>query len=129
MARTPELKSFLVADTVLQEKGTGKWSVIGIFDRISARAFPLLYHSVGLFITVADAEGSYDVRVDFLDSADRRIATFGGMRLDGADPTRMVSFGLQTHNVAIPREGRYHFALYFGQDLVGMMPIDVVKVQ
>ena len=126
MSRTPELKSFLVADRVLQEKGTEKWSIIGVFDRIWGRQFPKVHGSLGLFIKVADVEGTHKIRIEFRDSDDRCLATFEGISVSVEGPPRLIAFGIQTNHLPLPRAGKYHFALYFGEQVIAMIPIEAV---
>lgn len=112
----PHVHSFLLADQVFQQT-TGKWCVIGEFNRILAKQYPTLLHSLGLFVKLTDAEGEYEVRAEFRDSKDRVLAIFGGLHL--AVPSRLASapIGIQTHNLAIPSPGVYFIRLYFnGQE-------------
>ena len=44
MPRPPIVKSFLMADSVIHDRITGKWSIIGIFDRVMASRYPT-FHS------------------------------------------------------------------------------------
>ena len=126
MSRTPELKSFLVADRVMQEKGTDKWSIIGVFDRIWGRQFPMIHASLGLFVKVADVEGTHPIRIEFRDSEDRVLATFKGMEVSIQGAPQLVAFGIQTHSLPLPNAGKYHFMLYFGDQLVAIIPIEAV---
>lgn len=51
----PEVISFIIADMVIQEKATNKWSAVGIFDRVFSKNFPFVHPSLGLYIKLADA--------------------------------------------------------------------------
>ena len=104
--RTPELKSFLVADRVIQEKGTDKWSVIGVFDRIWGSKFPLVHPSLGIFVKVADVEGDHPVVIDLRDTEDKLVGKFEGMGVKVEGSPQVVAFGVQTFNLAIPKAGR-----------------------
>jgi hypothetical protein len=66
MPTKPEIITFLIADNVMQERGSNKWSAIGIFDRIYSSKFPCLHANMALYVKLADAEGEYDIRVEFL---------------------------------------------------------------
>ncbi len=127
MARMPEVKSFLVADTVLQEKGTNKWSVIGVFDQILAPQFPTARPGLGLYVKLADAEGRYKVRIEFRDSADALLTWLEGIEIATQGSVATLDFGVQTWNLQIPKAGRYHFMLYLNGDLVQTVAIHAVQ--
>lgn len=128
MSRTPELKSFVVADHVLQEKVNDKWSIIGVFDRIYCREFPVIHASLGLFVKVADVQGTFPVKVEFRDSEDRCLAMFGGITVAAAGAPMPAAFGIQTYNLPLPHPGKYHFVLYFGAEVIGAIPIEAVMI-
>lgn len=125
----PVIKSFLIADMVIQEQRTNKWSAIGIFDRIYAANFPFRYHRLALYIRLTDAEGKYRIRVEFCDENDRKLALFEGIEL--AVPSRLVSvdFGIQTRDLPIPKPGKYNFDLYFNDQQAGSLPLQVEQIQ
>jgi hypothetical protein len=129
MPRMPEVKSFLVADTVLQEKGTNKWSVIGIFDQVVAAQFPTTRAGVGLYIKLADAEGRYKLRIEFRDSEDKCLTYLDGIEIATQGAVATLDLGVQTHNLQIPKAGRYHFMLYINGDLAQMVQVLAVQAK
>ena len=119
----PEVKSFLVADTVLQEKGTNKWSVIGVFDQVVGPQFPLARSGVGLYIKLADADGRYKLRIEFRDGEDKCLTFLDGIEIATQGPVSSLDLGVQTQNLVIPKPGRYHFMLYINGELAQMVPV------
>jgi hypothetical protein len=128
MTRTPELKSFLVADHVIQEKGTEKWSVIGVFDRIWSKQYPMTYAALGVFAKVADVQGQHAVKIEFRDSDDRCLAECKGLTVTVEGAPQTVAFGVQMFHLPIPRPDKYHFMLYFSDQLVAIIPIEAMRV-
>ncbi|MFN3533398.1 MAG: DUF6941 family protein [Candidatus Brocadia sp.] len=125
----PEIISFLIADMVIQEKGTNKWSAIGIFDRIRAASFPYIHPSLALYIRLADAEGDYDIRVEFCDDNDRIFAVFEGITLSILSRLHHPDLGIRTGNLLIPKPGKYYFKLYFNGAFAKGFPLDVEEIQ
>lgn len=123
----PNVTTFLIADKVIQEKGTNKWSAIGIFNRLSAPVFPCLHNTLGLYLRLTDAQGDYDVKIRFCDSHDRDLAMFQGIKLHIPSKLAHQDFGINTRQLPIPKEGRYHFRLYFNDELVEQIALDVIK--
>ena len=126
---TPMLKSFVIADSVFQQSVTNKWCIIGIFQRIQATKFPVLHQSLGLYVSVGDAQGEYDVRVDFRNAEDKRLASFSGLHLQVKDRLAEVNFGIQTRDLIIPSPGKYHFFLHFNTDQIGQIPLEAVVIK
>lgn len=127
MARTPEVKSFLVADMVIQEKVTNKWSVVGIFDQVLAPKFPTARSGVGLYVKLADAEGRYKVRIEFRDSEDTVLAKMEGLELTTNGPVRTLDFGVPIQFLHLPKPGTYHFQLFLNDELAQMAALHAVQ--
>lgn len=124
----PEIVSFLIADMLIQEKGTNKWSAIGIFDRIRAAGFPYVHPGLSLYIRLADAEGNYDVRVEFCDNNDHILAMFDGITLSVHSRLHQPDIAIKTANLPIPKPGKYYFKLYFNKAFVKGFQLHVEEV-
>lgn len=111
----PSVNSFLVADQVFQQT-SGKWCIIGVFDRVLSPRYPTTLPALGLYVTLSDAEGVYDVRVEFRDSGDRVLAVMGGIHMEVSSRLAQVGFGVQTYSLPIPKAGRYLFRLFFNDE-------------
>jgi hypothetical protein len=125
----PVIKSFLIADMVIQEQRTNKWSAIGIFDRIFAANFPLRYDRLALYIRLTDAEDKYLIRVEFCDENDRKLALFEGIELTVPSRLASIDFGIQTRDLPIPKPGKYNFDLYFNDQQAESLPLLVEQIQ
>jgi hypothetical protein len=87
MARPPVVKSFLIADAVIQDRLTGKWSVIGVFDRILSPAFPVStrpWRSTSRWAT----SGQVQDQGEFRDATDSRIGLIEGPSTSRIPPSR-----------------------------------------
>ncbi|MBI5306852.1 MAG: hypothetical protein HZB37_00550 [Planctomycetes bacterium] len=124
----PEITSFLLADMVIQEKGTNKWSAIGIFDRIQTASFPFVHPSLALYIRLSDAEGDYAIRVEFCDDNDHILGVFEGITLTVSSRLHNPELGIRTVNLHIPRPGKYYFKLYFNGEFSRDIPLLVREI-
>lgn len=124
----PTVQSLLIADKVIQEKITNKWSVIGIFDRILAKSFPLMWHSLALYIRLRDAEGEYNIKVEFCDEAGKVLSVFEGLKLTVHSKLATPEFGIQTYNLPLPKPGKYFFHLYLNGEFIKDFPIEAQLV-
>jgi len=81
----PFLVAILLCDQVIVEQGTGRKTLVGTLDRLSAASFPF-DRDVTLFAKLTDAEGVYRVRVDFVHvSTDRLLG-----RVEVPDPVHVA---------------------------------------
>ena len=128
MARPPIVKSFLIADAVLHDRLTGKWSIIGVFDRVMAPAFPVVHPTVALYLRMSDAQGKYRMRVEFRDSTDRRVGLFEGIEMEVKDPAMAVEVGLPTHMLPLEKPGKYQFQLYINDEYSASAELSVVQI-
>jgi hypothetical protein len=117
----------LVADMAIREEGTGKVSLIGIFEQIAAATFPCRHHALAVYAKMADAVGPYDLGLELvrLDAEARvgegRATIHARSRLDAVE----VVFHLG--NLAFPGPGRYEFRLTANGRHVGSKSFTVVQ--
>ena len=121
----PSITSFLISDMVIQEKGTNKWSAIGIFDKIIATQFPFVQPRLALYIRLSDAEGDYTIRVEFCDDNDCILAIFEGIRLSIPSRLHNPDLGITTLNLPIQKPGKFYFKLYFNEKFAKDFPLIV----
>ena len=62
----PSLNAMLLCDLTIREHGTGKMSLIGIFENISAARFPVVHRALTVYAKLADAEGEYGIRLELV---------------------------------------------------------------
>lgn len=124
----PAVSNFLIADSVFQQN-SGKWCVIGIFNRIFSPKYPSVHHSLGVFVALSDALGKYAVRVDFCDDKDNVITKFEGVGIEVKNRGVTVEFGIQTYGLPLPRPGKFIFKLFFNNELAHQAPLQLVLIE
>ena len=73
----PSLNAMLLCDLTIREHGTGKMSLIGIFENISAARFPVVHRALTVYAKLADAEGDYAIRLELLRLDDSHMVAQG----------------------------------------------------
>ena len=117
---TPSLTAMLVCDTTLRDAETGKVSLIGIFERIWAGAFPATHGSLSVYAKIADAEGEYAFRLDLVHLGTLQVAgqvQTPPMRITNRLESQELIF--RVDNLALPAPGRYEFRLFANGHFVG----------
>ncbi|GAX62479.1 hypothetical protein SCALIN_C34_0030 [Candidatus Scalindua japonica] len=130
MSVTPKIKSFLIADTVIREQNTNKWSVIGIFEKIFTFSFPCTHHSLALYVRLADGDGEFNIRVEFCDDKNAILAAFEGLKINIHNRLVSPEIGIQTYNLPLPKPGKYNFLIYFNDELAEIsIPLEAILVE
>jgi len=127
MARPPVVKSFLIADTVIQDRMSGKWSIIGVFDRIMTGAFPI-FHPLALYLKLGDTSGRYRIKVELRDADDRQIALIEGNEIEVKPPVQTVELGLRMPPFPLERPGKYAFQLHVNGEFLASAPMELIQV-
>ena len=123
----PFLLAILVCDTDAVEPGSGKKTLIGIFDRIVVDQFAIT-HPCTLYFKITDAQGRYKFKVEYV-----QVST--GTKLAGAESNVVVidnrlqvrDFILSTPPLSIPEAGQYEFRLYANDMYLGRATIMAEK--
>ena len=117
----------LLCDHTIREQGTGKLSLIGIFESISAARFPVVHRSLSVYAKLADAEGEYAVRLELVRLDDSQVVAQGALRasfVDRMTPSELI-FALE--NLGLERPGRYEFRLHANDRFVAGKSFTVVQ--
>ena len=91
--------------------------MIGVLDRIYARTFPAVHHSLGLFLELRDVPmGEHEVRIVIYDSERKRLAAGPQFKMNAHGRLDALHVGFQTYNLPIPREGAYFIEVLFDEE-------------
>ncbi len=109
----PSIKALLVCDAVAQEHGTGKKSILGLFDKIFAGSFPFSHSQMTVYFCIVDGEGSYTFRLELVRlNTDEIIAKgeFGPVEI----PNRfqVIDAPITLRGLTFQEAGKYEFRLY-----------------
>ena len=125
---TPSLTAMLVCDTTIRDAETGKVSLIGIFERVWAGAFPATHGSMCVYAKIADAEGEYAFRLELVHLGTLQVAGQVGtppMRIANRLESHELIFRLD--NLVLPAAGRYEFRLFANGHFVGHEAFEVAS--
>ena len=117
----------LLCDLTLREHGTGKMSLIGIFENISAARFPVVHRALTVYAKLADAEGDYAIRLELLRLDDSHMVAQGTLRAAFADRMTPGELTVNLENLGFERPGRYEFRLYADDRFVASKSFTVIQ--
>ena len=126
-------KLFLVTlcDDVREEK-TGKFSLMGVFDRFIVADFRAPLPTFWLFAQIGcDTEGEHTLTVEFgradgdpILRADINHQVTGTNSITGLCH---ANINLRLEHVAIPGPGAYEFSLHSDGQHIGSLPVEVIQ--
>jgi hypothetical protein len=130
MAPKPELKAFLLCDYIIHEAGTGKKSLIGIFEQMHSPKFPFRAPRLSVYANFSDAHGTYELAVRLVRLRDGKVIFDArGMRVSVSDPLQVSELGVNLEGIPFEEPGKYEFALYANEQFLQSKPFRVVKVE
>jgi hypothetical protein len=108
----PSLNAMLLCDHTIREHGTGKISLIGIFENISAGRFPVVHRALSVYAKLGDAEGEYTIRLELVRLDDGHVVAHCTLHATFADRMTAGDLIFALENLGLDRAGRYEFRLH-----------------
>lgn len=112
----------LICDYVITEHETGKKSLIGVFETISAKQFPVVHHSLSVYVKLTDANGTYLFQLDLIDLQNNAVLNQCQIpnEIKISNPLKTSELVFKLHGLKFPHVGDYEFRIYangrvFGQ--------------
>ena len=122
----PLLVAALVCDAAVVDPGTGKTSLIGIFNHVNVGAFPT-QQPVSLYFKVTDAEGRYKIEIRYSHAdTDEVLASMEG-EFQSTNRLQSMDFLVECPSLPIPRAGRYAFQFWANSMFLGSAFVDATQ--
>ena len=125
-APVPNVLAMLVCDQVIAEQGTGKKSLIGIFDNIFAIAFPTQAR-LAVYVKLADAHGKYKIRVRLVKLKDETAVADINADADIPDPTSPTELAINLVGIGLPEAGKYEFQLWANEVYLHRITLNAIQ--
>ncbi|MCY3021804.1 MAG: hypothetical protein NTW87_22565 [Planctomycetota bacterium] len=125
----PILLALVLCDSVIREAGTNKLSLIGTFNGIFANTFPMVHHSLCVYIAITEGRGrmACKLRMTALESNAVIFELPGEIEFGG--PTNVGEMVFQWNQVRFERPGVYAFEFWVGNDLLGSRKLHAQLLQ
>lgn len=106
----PNVVAMLVCDQVIVEQGSGKKSLIGVFEQIKAFSFPT-QTKLAIYAKLADASGHYTFLIRLVNLKDEtKVAELKAEANISEGATG--EFAINIAGIVLPEAGKYEFQLY-----------------
>ncbi|MCH8914203.1 MAG: hypothetical protein IIA33_11630 [Planctomycetes bacterium] len=108
----PDVLSLIVCDQIINDRMTGKHSLIGMFSRVHARAFPATHPQICIFASLTDGHGKVDLTIRIVDANEARKPIIEGKgRVEFKDPRAVACLNLHFNGLVFPEPGGYRVQL------------------
>ncbi len=97
--------ALVVCDNIYQEPG-GKTALVGLFNRIAAREFPVTHPRMAVFASVTGLRKGSKAKLEIVHGEDDRVVvSLEGPFPEKADPVAVVDMNFVLNNVKFPEPG------------------------
>src|ERR1035438_8666640 len=110
-APIPSVVAMLICDQVIVEQGTGKKSLIGVFEHIGAFSFPTQTR-LAIYVKLVDASGHYDLLIRVVNLKDETKVAELKAEAPNLQPISAAEFAINIAGIVLPEAGKYEFQLY-----------------
>ncbi len=97
----------ILCDTIIEDRLTGKKSLIGMFDRLASQKFPCHHPQLSILVSLTSGRGAYPCSI-ICKHIDGDIAFQGNGKVDLQNPHQVVDIAFNFMGVIFPKPGVYN---------------------
>jgi hypothetical protein len=121
--------AIVICDQIIEDKLTGKKSLIGIFNQIGAQNFPCRHPQVCVFVSLTDGRGQCGARLRIVhDESDHVVAEVNG-QIQFPDVHTVVELNFSLVGLTFPDPGVYSIEFYCDDSLVLERRFHIVHIK
>ncbi|MFH0980489.1 MAG: hypothetical protein V2A79_02990 [Planctomycetota bacterium] len=121
--------ALVVCDSIYQEPG-GKVALVGLFNSISARSFPVVHPRLGVFASVTGLREGSHAKLDIVHGeTEEVVVSANGPFPKGTTPIAVADLHFIFANVRFPEEGTYFIRFWGNDHLLMMRPFQVRAIK
>ena len=119
--------SLLMCDTIIEDKITGKKTLVGLFDRVHARRFPCVHPFMCVYVSLTGARGRFPCEV-FCRHRDTQTLAFSAKgEVTMRDPRQVVDLVFRMSGVTFAKPDMYWLNFVIDDVPIMMRPLFVVQ--
>jgi hypothetical protein len=124
---SPIISAMVLCDLAITEEGTKKKTLVGIFHRVSASAFPIPQR-MSIYVQLTDAQGTYIFRIEAVD-VDREniLGTVTTNPIEVPNRLEPIDFVFPI-TMGLPAPGLYEFRLYANEAFLSSISFTAQRV-
>ncbi len=108
---TPMGLALIICDQIIEDRLSGKKSLVGLCDRIGSTQFPCVHSELGVFVTLTSGRGEYPCEIVCRHSDNKTLAFSAKGQIALQDPSQVVDIVFRLRGLRFPKPGTYwvHF--------------------
>jgi hypothetical protein len=114
----PHVLAMIICDMVIDDRISGKKSLVGLFDAIATTVLPCTVNELHVFLALTDGYGSMKTRLRCVKACSDEELFTTEQEVSFPDPLTVVEMNLGFCGCEFPDAGEYRFQLYAGQSLL-----------
>lgn len=124
---TPLGLSLLMCDTIIEDKHTGKKTLVGLFDRVHARRFPCVHPFMCVFVSLTGARGNFPCEVVCRHQDSHTVAFSAKGEVSMRDPRQVVDLVFRLSGVTFSKPDMYWLNFVVDDVPIMMRPLFVME--
>jgi hypothetical protein len=125
----PNVVAMLLCDQIINEAGTNKKSLIGVFDNFFSLAFPTIIQRFAIYVKMADAVGDYLFKLRVVKLKDEALVAEIGIQAKILAEGQYGELALNLGGIPLPEAGKYEIQLYTGNEYLHRIVMNVLLAQ
>ena len=126
----PTKEAMLLCDSIITEVGTGKKSLIGIFEYLNTIQFPYPHYQLSVYLKFTSAQGKYIFRLELIDlESNLVIGKANTPELDVPNKLDSYELAFNLGNLVFGHSGKYEFRIYTGDFMFASKTFNVIEVK
>jgi hypothetical protein len=126
---TPSGLAIVVCDQIIEDKLTGKKSLIGIFNQIGTQNFPCRHPQVCVFVSLTEGRGQCAARLRIIHDESNHIVAEVNGTIEFSDVHVVVELNFNLVGLVFPQPGTYSIEFYCDDALVLERRFNVTHVK
>jgi len=114
----PHVLAMIICDMVIDDRISGKKSLIGLFDAIATTVLPCTVNELHVFLAMTDGYGTMNARLRCVKAASDEELFNTVQEVRFPDPLTVVEINLVFCACEFPDAGEYRFQLYADETLL-----------
>jgi len=121
--------AMVVCDSIIDDRQTGKKTLVGLFNQIGANSFPVRHQSLAVYCSLTEGQGKHAIQLQCVHAVEDKPIMGIDAELDMADPRAIAEMGFTLNGIVFPEPGPYEFQIICEGELVGRRAFQVLKVR
>lgn len=124
---TPMGLALVVCDTIIEDKLTGKKTLVGLFDRVQTSRLPCVHPTMTIFVSLTGGRGEYPCEVVCRHTDSETVAFSAKGKVNLRDPRQVVDLVFRLKGVRFPKSDMYWLHFLVDGVPIMMRPLVIQK--